>query len=208
MKLIKTTVSGNQGTSTTIDKDGITITQSGSDWAYIQSDTPFYRRDGKYAYEVTIVNEVPTSPFSINISCSIINGKNMKVIVYEPKGTENGYSFIYQNIHSPATVYNITYDTIQNGDTIAIGWDFKNSTIEFFINGDSKRKYSLKNTIGLDFQNKTDFPKLYPAIYFYPSYSTSAEAKVNFGQKPHKYTYDGYIDPYYEIIPDFSLKQY
>ena len=56
MKLIKTTISGYQGTSTNIDKDGITVTQSGSDWAYIQSDTPFYKRDGKYAYEVTLIS--------------------------------------------------------------------------------------------------------------------------------------------------------
>ena len=75
------------------------------------------------------------------------------------------------------------------------------------------KKIDLKAVLSpyLDFSNASDWPKLYPIVYFNPIDVSNATAKVNFGQEPHKYTYGGYIDPYYEIIPDSglnSLKQY
>ena len=204
MKLIKTTVSGNQGTSTTIDKDGIIITQSGSDWAYIQSDTPFYRRDGKYAYEVTLVR-ITNTTYGASF-CIANNNKYPKVVAWE--GWDSSRTHWY-NSYNEGTIFLDGGITFNNGDVVGLCWDFANSTLEVFINGVFNRKFDIKTVFPyLEFSNVSNWPRLYPALYFYSSYVSNVTAKVNFGQEPHKYTYDGYIDPYYETIPDSSLKQY
>lgn len=206
MKLIKTTISGYQGTSTNIDKDGITVTQSGSDWAYIQSDTPFYRRDGKYAYEVTLISTTNTT---YGASFAIANNKKYpKVVVWEG-GRDSSRTFWFNNIYKSDGVFVNGGVTFNNGDVFGLCWDLANNTLEVFINGIINKKFDIKTIFPyLEFSNTSNWPRLYPVVYFYSYYVSDATAKVNFGQEPHKYTYDGYIDPYYEIIPDFSLKQY
>lgn len=70
VKLVKTGTirAGTTGTSTTIENDGITISQSGSDSAAIIADTPFPNTSGKYVYEITIINETTISPYNIGAS--------------------------------------------------------------------------------------------------------------------------------------------
>ena len=199
MKLIKTTISGYQGTSTNIDKDGITVTQSGSDLAYIQSDTPFYRRDGKYAYEVTLIS-IDNKTYGASFC---INYKYPDYVVWE--GLDSSRTFTGYNKRGTEFVEGGV--TFNNGDVVGLCWDLANTTLEVFINGVINKKYDLKAILPyLDFSNVSDWPRLYPMVYFY--YDSNATAKVNFGQEPHKYTYDGYIDPYYETISNSSLKQY
>ena len=205
MKLIKTTAPGSQGTSTIIDKDGITITQSGSDEAYIQSDTPFYKRDGKYAYEVTLIS---ITNKTYGGSFGLIYKYPDSVMV---QGCASSKIFLgYNGRKTESLDGGITFN---NGDVVGLCWDLANTTLEIFINGAINKKIDLKAVLSpyLDFSNASDWPKLYPVVYFNPIDVSNATAKVNFGQEPHKYTYDGYIDPYYEIIPDSglnSLKQY
>ena len=201
MELIKTTLSGNKGTSTIIDKDGITITQSGSDWAFIQSNAPVYRRTGKYAYEVTLVSITNTT-----YGASFCLGyKYPEIVCLE--GWDSSKTHLYYGQGGEA--YPGGGITFNNGDVVGLCWDLANTTLEVFINGLINKKYDLKAIFPyLDFSNVSDWPRLYPMVYFHSNYVSDVTAKVNFGQEPHKYTYDGYIDPYYETIPDCSLKQY
>lgn len=200
MKLIKTTAPNYNGTSTIIDKDGITITQSGSDEAFIQSDTPYRRRDGKYAYEVTL----------ISITNKTYGGMFGLIYKYPDFAAVLGYdsSKIYLCYNKRKLEPLDGGFTFNNGDVVGLCWDLANTTLEVFINGVINKKYDLKATLPyLDFSNVSDWPKLYPMVYFSSIDEPNVTAKVNFGQEPHKYTYDGYIDPYYEI-PNYSLKQY
>lgn len=208
MKLIKTTVPESQGTSTIIDKDGITVSQSGSDWAYIQSDTPFYRRDGKYAYEVTLIS-ITNKTYGASFAIAN-NNKYPKVVAWEG-GQNSSETLWFENIYKNDGVGVLINGgiTFNNGDVVGVCWDFANNTLEVFINGVFNKKFGIKTIFPyLDFSNVSNWPKLYPAVYFYKGYVSDVTAKVNFGQEPHKYTYDGYIDPYYETIPNPSLKQY
>lgn len=201
MKLIKTTAPNCNGTSTIIDKDGITITQSGSDFAYIQSDTPYRRRDGKYAYEVTLIS-IDNKTYGASFCISY---KYPDYAVWE--GDDSSKTFMGYNKRGTEFVKGGV--TFNNGDVVGLCWDLANTTLEVFINGVINKKYDLKAILPyLDFSNVSDWPRLYPMVYFNPSEVSNVTAKVNFGQEPHKYTYDGYIDPYYEIISNFSLKQY
>lgn len=195
------------GTSVTIQNDGITVTQS-TDCSVITSDTPIRNRQEKYAYEITLVNVVPKGSYKLPcLSVGIANSKSHPLywIAYQSIG--DSILGLFTNVDFLGHKNYNQYDAI-NGDTIGAGWDFKNTTLELFINGISKTKISIKDYYSLDFQNITQFPQLYFASYFYSQFVSSAEAKYNFGQEPHKYTYDGYIDPYYEIISDSNLKLY
>lgn len=193
------------GTSTIIDKDGITITQSGSDSAFIQSDTPFIRRDGKYAYEVTLMS----------ITNKTYGGSFGLIYKYPDLVTVQGFnsSKIFLGYNQRKTEFLDGGITFNNGDVVGLCWDLANTTLEVFINGAINKKIDLKAVLSsyLDFSNASDWPKLYPIVYFNPIEEPNVTAKVNFGQEPHKYTYDGYTDPYYETVPDSglnSLKQY
>jgi len=202
VKLIKTTAPNYNGTSTIIDKDGITITQSGSDEAFIQSDTPYRRRDGKYAYEVTLIS-ITNKTYGASFG---ITYKYPDYVIWQAFDSSRTYTG-YNKRKTEFVEGGVTFN---NGDVVGLCWDLANTTLEVFINGVINKKYDLKAILFpyLDFSNVSDWPRLYPMVYFNSIDEPNVTAKVNFGQKPHKYTYDGYIDPYYETIPDFSLKQY
>ena len=53
------------GVGTTIENGGITVSQSDANWSCITADTPFPSTDGKYVYEITIINETNNSSYNI-----------------------------------------------------------------------------------------------------------------------------------------------
>ena len=215
MKLIKSAISGvnyysGDKSGTNIDSDGITVTQSSqSNLCLIQSDTPISRK-GKYVFEINIITCTPCPEYAKGFSFALMNNKeNPHFITIEELQTQIKfcYNFDYTTFKLLQLVP-LTF-SMQDGDIIGFGWDLGNKKVEIFINGKSAFSQDVTSIFSMiDFNSTTQWPNIYPGIYFWPGYISSMKCKLNFGQRPHVYNYDGYIDPYYETIPDYSLKQY
>ncbi len=214
MKLIKnnSTITKNYSgdkSGTNIDNDGITVTQSSqSNICLIQSDTPISRK-GKYVFEINIITCTPCSGYAKGFSFALMNNKeNPYFITVEELKTQINFFCFFDFEHAWLQQVPLTF-SMQDGDIIGVGWDLGNKKVEIFINGKSVFSQDVTSIFSMiDFNSTTQWPNIYPGIYFWPQYISSMKCKLNFGQHPHTYNYDGYIDPYYETIPNPSLKQY
>ena len=204
MRLIKTTAAYGRysatGKSTTIESDGITVKQDSSwDHAHILSDTPLKNRKGKYLFEVTVNSiTVPSNYSTTGFSIGLANNKIKPLItIFE----EWGQNINFYNGFIDRSMAQIPYNfSIKDGDVVGNGWDLSTKKVEIFINGSSVFTYDTSSIFSsIDYSSTSQFPNIYPVMYFYPEYVSTADCKVNFGQQPHVYNYNGYIDPYYEI---------
>lgn len=206
VKLVKTGTirAGTTGSNTTIENDGITVSQSGSDSASIIADTPFPSTSGKYVYEITIINETTISPYNIGASFGITTSNTLSTNYIV---CENHFS--QSTVHWYNCFDNQEYDPtgsliIKEGDVVGVGWDLKNGKISFFING----KLVLYTDIGY-FGKFAGAAAIYPMVYFYGDYVSEVTAKVNFGQQKYTYSYDGFTNLYdCNIGKNFKLKLY
>lgn len=207
VKLVKTghARSNTTGTSTTIENDGITISQSGSDWGNIIGDTPFPSTSGKYVYEITIINETTTSSsYNIGASFGITTSNTLSPNFIVCENSYGQSSIHWYNAFDDQS-YNATESLIiKEGDTVGVGWDLKNGKISFFVNG----KFILRTNIGY-FDKFAGSAAIYPMVYFCPLFFSDVTAKVNFGQQKYAYSYDGFMNLYdYKIGENFKLKLY
>ena len=182
---------GTAGAGTTIENDGITISQSGSDFGNIIADTPFPSTSGKYVYVITIINETTISPFNIGASFGITTSNTIS-----PNYVVCENYFSQSSIHWYNCFDNQQYDAAgslitKEGDVVGVGWDLKNGKVSFFING----KPVLYTDIGYlgKFAGATE---IYPMVVFAGVYLSNATAKVNFGQQKYVYSYDGFMNLY------------
>ena len=170
---------GTAGAGTTIENDGITISQSGSDFGNIIADTPFPSTYGKYVYEITIINETAISPYNIGVSFGITTSNTMS-----PNYVVCENYFSQSSIHWYNCFDNQQYDTTgslitKEGDVVGVGWDLKNGKISFFING----KLVLYTDIGY-FGKFADATAIYPMVGFVGVYLSNT------------YSYDGFMNLY------------
>lgn len=193
VKLVKTGTirAGTTGTSTTIENDGITISQSGSDFGNIIADTPFPSTSGKYVYEITIINETTISPYNIGVSFGITTSNTISASYIV---CENYFS--QSSVHWYNCFDNQAYDAAgslitKEGDVVGVGWDLKNGKISFFING----KLVLYTDIGY-FGKFAGATAIYPMVTFPSPYISTITAKVNFGQQKYTYSYEGFMNLY------------
>lgn len=191
------------GTSTTIENDGITVSQSGSDYARIAADTPFPSTSGKYVCEVTIINETPAPSNNIGVTFGIIDSalNPTKAVVCENYESQSSLFW-----YASQSQYGFTTGgfTTKEGDVVGAGWDLKNGKISFFVNG----KLVFHTDIRY-FDNLTGAAAIYPQAYFHSYHVSSVKAKINFGQQKYAYSYEGFMNLYdYKIGGNFKLKLY
>lgn len=187
IKLVKI----GKGTNTTIENDGITVSQSGSsDTASITADTPFSSTSGKYVYEITIINETTNSSYNIGAAFCIATNKTLSKFITCENYLDQSRLF-WQNSFDNQSCFATGSLIIKEGDAVGVGWDLKNGKISFFING----KLVLYTDICY-FDKLAGATAIYPMVYFYGVYVSEVTAKVNFGQQKYAYSYDGFMNLY------------